>query len=178
MKARQTSIGGLWYIELDVHGDERGSFREAYQAEKLAKLGVPPIQPVQWNISESAYGTIRGMHAEPWEKYIHMPFGTAFSAIVDLRPDSPTFKKVETFELNSSNALQLPRGMANGFAATSEKLVYAYLVTEHWRPDGEYQAIAYNDSDLAIDWPIPEADRIVSDKDQANPTLQEALGGA
>lgn len=175
MKARHTEIPGLTAIELDVHVDERGSFREAFHAKDLRELGLPELEPVQLNVSESRYGVIRGIHAEPWEKYIHVASGTAFAAIVDLRIDEPTFGQVETFELSTGQALWLPEGVGNSFAATSEELVYAYLVPEHWRVDAEYPAVAYDDPALGIDWPIPEGRRIVSDKDRQNPTLAEAF---
>lgn len=177
MQATESAIPGVWEITLDVFGDERGSFREAYQAEKLRGLGVPVITPVQYNVAESRYGTIRGIHAEPWEKYIHLAKGEAFAAIVDFRA-GPTFGQVATFTLTHRNALLVPPGCGNSYAVTSPELTYTYLVTEHWSPDKQYAAAAFDDPALAIDWPIPEKDRIVSDKDRANPTLKEAFPDA
>lgn len=174
MKVEASTIPGVYLVSLDVFGDERGSFREAYQAAKMQERGLPEFTPVQMNVSESRYGTIRGIHAEPWEKFIHVAHGAAFAAIVDLRVELPTFGHVSTFELDRTNALFVSRGCGNSFAATSPELVYSYLVTEHWRPDNPYPAVAYDDPALGIPWPIPEGDRIVSEKDQANPTLAEA----
>lgn len=178
MKVKPSAIEGLAEIELDVLTDDRGSFREAYQAEKLAELGLPAMDIVQQNISVSKYGVIRGIHAEPWDKYIHAAAGTGFAAIVDFRRGSKTFGQVATFELSADNALFVPNGLGNSFAATSDELTYSYLVTEHWRPGTAYPAVDLFDPDLAIDWPIPEKDRVVSDKDRQNPGFKEAFSDA
>lgn len=174
----ETSIPGLQEIRLDVFSDERGSFREAYQAAKLKDLGTPPLDIVQMNVSESEYGVIRGIHAEPWDKYIHVTYGEVFAAIVDLRRDVESFGQVATFTLNTSNALLVPQGLGNSFAVTTERAVYSYLVTEHWRADNPYPAVSYDDPALAIPWPIDPEKRIVSEKDRTNPTLQDAYGAA
>lgn len=172
----ETNLGGLREIKLDVFEDERGSFREAYQAAKLKDLGLPSLDIVQMNVSESQYGVIRGIHAEPWDKYIHIAWGKVFAAIVDLRKESKTFGEVATFNLDTTNALFVPKGLGNSFAVLSERVVYSYLVTEHWHPDNPYPAVAYDDPTLGITWPVEAKDRIVSDKDQRNPTLKEAYG--
>ena len=100
-----TEIDGLWAHRprscTRIPTAPGASFREAYQAEKMRALGLPEFHPVQFNVSDSPLGTLRGFHAEPWEKFIHVVSGTAFSAIADIRPDSPTFKKVWTGELGT-----------------------------------------------------------------------------
>jgi dTDP-4-dehydrorhamnose 3,5-epimerase/reductase len=94
-----------------------------------------------------------------------------------LRTESATFGKVETFELDQSQALYLPKGVGNSFQALTDDVAYVYLVTGLYDKDkafsGGYIAINYSDPDLEIPWPIAEA--IVSDKDQKNPTLREAF---
>src|SRR3954465_8035396 len=86
-------LAGLFVIALDVRADaERpgGSFREVFHDEALRAAGVPPSAPVQWNISESSAGTLRGFHAEPWNKLVHVAAGRVFAAIADIRQDSAT----------------------------------------------------------------------------------------
>lgn len=172
---------GLWLIDLEVHEDPDrpgASFREAFHAEKMQRLGLPPFAPVQWNVSGSRRGTLRGIHAEPWEKLIHVAQGEAFSAIVDLRPGSPTAGHVWTGRLTSAHAVFLSRGLGNAFQALSEAVVYAYLVNDHWRPGVPYPAVRYDDPDLAIDWPITDERLSLSVKDRSNPSLREFWAAA
>lgn len=172
MNVIETRLKGLHIIELDLFDDERGSFREAWQAANMQALGLPAFQPVQQNVSESKRGVIRGIHAEPWEKYIHVVYGEVFAALVDLREESQTFGQVETITLDRSQALFVSKGFGNSFQITSDFGVYSYLVTDHWQAGLTYPAIAFDDPDLAIDWPIKEG-QIVSEKDQHNPTMRQ-----
>jgi dTDP-4-dehydrorhamnose 3,5-epimerase/reductase len=172
----ETEIDGLWVVELVVNRDPDrpgATFREAFQAEKLRALGLPEFHPVQFNVSESPLGTLRGFHAEPWEKFIHVVSGTAFSAIADIRPESPTFKTVWTGELGTHNAIFVTRGLANSFQAVTELVTYTYLTSEHWQPDRAYPAVRWDDPDLAVDWPITDARLELSAKDAHNPSLAE-----
>jgi dTDP-4-dehydrorhamnose 3,5-epimerase len=176
LAVRATEIDGLWVVDLDVHHDPDrvgATFREAYQAEKLHRLGLPEFHPVQFNVSDSPLGTLRGFHAEPWEKYIHVVSGTAFSAIADIRPESPTFKKVWTGELHTENAIFVTRGLANSFQAVSELVVYTYLTSEHWQAGLAYTAVRYDDTELGVDWPITDERLKLSAKDSSNPSLAE-----
>jgi dTDP-4-dehydrorhamnose 3,5-epimerase len=171
-----TEIDGLWVIDLVVnHDPDRpgATFREAYQGEKMRALGLPEFHPVQCNVSESPLGTLRGFHAEPWEKYIHVVSGTAFSAIADIRPQSPTFKKVWTGQLGRHNALFVTRGLANSFQAVTELVIYTYLTSEHWKPGLSYPAVRWDDPELAVAWPITDARLKLSAKDAANPSLAD-----
>lgn len=170
MTVTELSLPGLFKVELDVHSDDRGNFREAWQVEKMTALGLPEFQPVQQNISESKQGVLRGIHAEPWNKYIHMAFGTGFGAYIDLREDSPTFGQVETVELTQNVAIFIPKGLGNSYQVTSEWAAYSYLTDAHWKAGITYPAISYDDADLAISWPIPP---IISEKDQKNPIMRQ-----
>lgn len=166
---------GIWLIDLEVHDDPDrpgASFREAFHAEKMGALGLPPFSPVQWNASESRRGTLRGIHAEPWEKLIHVAHGEAFAAITDLRPGSSTAGQVWTGRLTNAHAVFLTRGLGNAFQALSDVVVYAYLVNDHWRPGVAYPSVAWDDPDLAIDWPITDDRLSLSTKDRANPSLR------
>lgn len=172
----ETSIPGLFEIHLVIHADSRGSFREAFQAEKLEALGLPNLGPVQWNISENhRQGIIRGIHAEPWDKYIHCIAGQAFAAIVDLRPDSPTFKRHLTFELDQTKALFVARGLGNAYQTLADHTIYGYLVNAHFRAGMNYPAVHYNDPDLGIQWPLTPGPDDLSEKDKHNPTLKQAF---
>lgn len=160
-------------VNLDVHRDERGNFREAWQLEKLTALGLPAIAPVQYNVAESVRGVTRGIHAEPWQKYLHVAYGKVFAAIVDLREDSETFTKVLTFEMDNTNALLIPIGCANSYQVLSDNAAYTYLVTAHWQPNQKYTALSLNDPDLNIPWPIPKEQMIISAKDADNARIRD-----
>jgi dTDP-4-dehydrorhamnose 3,5-epimerase len=174
VRLRETSIAGLYEITLTVNHDDRGSFREVYQREKLVALGLPDLGPVQWNVSTNdARGTLRGIHAEPWDKYIHVIAGEAFAAIVDLRADSPTYKHVEQFTLTPENAIFVSRGLGNSYQTLTDNCVYGYLVNQHWSPDATYTLVSYRDPELAISWPIEPDLRLISEKDQRHPPLSQ-----
>lgn len=174
MTVHTSSIPGVLLFNLDVHGDARGSFCEVMQLEKMCELGLPAdFTPVQTNLSKSQRNVIRGIHAEPWHKLITVPLGSVFAAIVDLRPDSSAFGSVETFDLDEHTALFVPKACGNSFAVTSDEVFYLYNVTDHWKPGLKYPEIAYNDPDLAIDWPIAAEDRILSEKDQRNQSFAD-----
>jgi dTDP-4-dehydrorhamnose 3,5-epimerase len=172
-------IEGVWVVDLDVHEDpERpgASFREVFHAEALVAAGLPAFRPVQWNVSESSAGTLRGFHAEPWEKFVHVVHGRAFAAIADLRPGSATAGAVWTGTLDRSRALFITRGLGNAFQALEDPTIYAYLVNEHWREGTAYPAVAWDDPDLGVAWPITDERLALSAKDRANPSLDEHLG--
>lgn len=173
MELIDTTISGLKLVRLDVQGDERGSFREAFNAAKSAELGLPELNPVQWNVSESVRGTLRGIHAEPWDKYINVMQGDVFGAWVDLRPDSETAGQTYTADLSVGLAVFVPKGLGNSFQVTSPSAVVGYLINAHWRPGVVYQAVAWDDPELGINWPVP--DPILTDKDRSNPSLRQAL---
>lgn len=174
LKVRPTSIDGLFEINLVTNRDNRGSFREVYQAEKLRALGLPDLGPVQWNVAEiEDRGTLRGFHAEPWDKYVHMIVGEAFCAIVDLRRESPTYKTVETFTMTPDNAIFISAGLGNSYQVTSDGGVYGYLVNQHWSPDAQYTMVSYADPQLNVQWPIDPADSIISEKDLSHPPLAD-----
>jgi dTDP-4-dehydrorhamnose 3,5-epimerase len=170
----QTSIPGLLTVELDVHADDRGWFKEGYQRAKLEAQGFPPsFEVVQQNVSFNAdVGVTRGIHAEPWDKYISLAHGRAFAAVVDLRAGR-TFGRVETIELHPGNAIFVPRGCGNSYQTVTTDVVYTYLVNEHWSPDVQYVLVQAFDPALGIDWPIPAERAIRSDKDRGHPPLAQ-----
>lgn len=168
---RRTSIEGLLHVALPVHADGRGWFKESYQRAKLEAAGLPPFQVVQHNVSYNAQvGVARGIHAEPWDKYISPAHGRVFAAIVDLR-EGDGFGRLETFELGPGDALFVPRGCGNSFCTLEPHTVYSYLVDAHWSPAAAYVLVNLFDPELAVPWPLPRAELVVSDKDAAHPPL-------
>jgi dTDP-4-dehydrorhamnose 3,5-epimerase len=167
----RTSIPELLLVGLPLHGDERGWLKESYQREKLEAQGLPRLEIVQNTVSYNAQvGVTRGIHAEPWEKYISPAAGRVFAAIVDLRAGDG-FGRVETFELTPAHALLVPRGCGNSFCTLEPHTVYSYLVNEHWRPGLSYPAVDLFDEQLGIAWPLRRDQMVLSDKDRGNPPL-------
>lgn len=169
----ETPIPGLTVWELPVHGDSRGWFKENWQREKMTAAGLPDFGPVQNNISfNDAAGTTRGIHAEPWDKWVSVATGRIFGAWVDLR-EGPTFGAVHTAELDPSRAVFVPRGVGNAYQTLDPHTAYVYLVNDHWSADAEYTFLHPADETVAIGWPIPLADAELSAKDLAHPRLAE-----
>jgi dTDP-4-dehydrorhamnose 3,5-epimerase len=158
-----------------VPGDNRGWFKENWQREKLLALGLPDLGPVQNNISfNDAVGTTRGIHAEPWDKYVSVAAGRIFGAWVDLR-EGPTFGAVFTAELDASRAILVPRGVGNSYQTLEPDTAYTYLVNDHWSPDAEYTFLNLADETAAIAWPIPLEQVEISAKDKAHPRLADVV---
>ena len=171
----ETSIPGLFDIVLPVHGDRRGWFKESYQRAKLEQLGLPRLDAVQHNVSyNAAVGVTRGIHAEPWDKYISPAFGRVFAAIVDLRAGDG-FGRVETFELSPGEALYVPRGCGNSYCTLEPHTVYNYLVNAHWSPQARYTNVNLFDPTLAVPWPLPREQMVLSDRDVTQPFLDAVV---
>jgi dTDP-4-dehydrorhamnose 3,5-epimerase/reductase len=175
LAVRETPIPGFRVIDLPVHGDNRGWFKENWQREKQLALGLPDFGPVQNNISFNATaGVTRGIHAEPWDKYISVASGRVFGAWVDLR-EGPSFGATFSIEIDPSVAVFVPRGVGNAFQALEEDTAYSYLVNAHWSAEaqGEYTFLNLADPTAAIAWPIPLEQAELSDKDRAHPMLAD-----
>jgi len=170
---RETAIAGLYDVDLVLHGDERGWFKENWQQEKMAAAGLPELPVVQHNVAYNARaGVLRGVHAEPWDKYVSVASGAVFVAVVDLRQGSG-FGRVATFEVMPERALFIPRGCGNSYQVLADHTVYTYLVTGLWTPGTSYPALHPYDEALAISWPIGREGTTMSTKDAANPSLGE-----
>ena len=173
LRAVNTPIPGLTIWDLSVHGDTRGWFKENWQREKMVAAGLPDFGPVQHNISlNDSAGTTRGIHAEPWDKYVSVASGRIFGAWVDLR-SGPTFGTVFTAELDPSRAVFVPRGVGNSFQTLEPNTVFTYLVSDHYQPDGDYTSVNPADETLAIDWPIPLERAELSARDRAQGSLAD-----
>lgn len=171
----ETTIPGLEIFDLPVHGDSRGWFKENWQREKMTALGLADFGPVQNNVSfNDAVGTTRGIHAEPWDKWVSIATGRIFGAWVDLR-EGPSFGAVFTAELDPSKAIFVPRGVGNSYQTLEPDTAYTYLVNDHWSPDASYSFLNLADEASAIEWPIPLAEAEVSAKDLAHPRLADVV---
>jgi len=173
LKVTESPIPGLYEIDLVVNGDNRGWFKENYQRAKMEALGLPHFDPVQNNFSFNVErGVTRGLHMEPWVKFISVANGSVFCAWVDLRAGDG-FGKTHTMELTPGKAVFVPLGVANGYQTLEENITYTYLVNAHWSPEAQYTMVNAFDPTLGINWPIPREQAIVSDKDAAHPPLSE-----
>ena len=177
MNVLDTPLPGLVLLEPRVFGDARGYFFESYSERDCP--GLPDgIRFVQDNESKSRYGVVRGLHFQKaphaQAKLVRVVSGRVLDVAVDIRPGSPTFGQSYCVELSGENHLQLfiPKGFAHGFSVLSDEVVFQYKCDEYYHPESE-GAIAWDDPDLAIDWRIPAADVIVSDKDRRHPRLKD-----
>jgi dTDP-4-dehydrorhamnose 3,5-epimerase len=170
-----TPIPGLILVDLPVHGDRRGWFKENWQREKLRAIGLADFGPVQNNVSfNDGAGTTRGIHAEPWDKWVSVATGRIFGAWVDLR-EGATFGAVFTAEIDPSRAIFVPRGVGNAYQTLEPDTAYTYLVNDHWSPDAEYSFLNLADETVAIPWPVPLSKAEISEKDRHHPRLTDAV---
>jgi dTDP-4-dehydrorhamnose 3,5-epimerase len=174
VKVRETAIPGVLVVEPAVHRDPRGFFLETWRDERYRSAGIDAVF-VQDNQSRSSLGTLRGLHAQvarPQGKLVRVIEGEVFDVAVDIRPHSPTYGRWVGERLTADNFLQLwvPPGFAHGFCVLSEAAQVEYKCTAYYDRDDEI-AIAWNDPDLAIAWPIGEP--LVSARDRDAPRLRD-----
>jgi dTDP-4-dehydrorhamnose 3,5-epimerase/reductase len=175
LRIEPSPIPGLLVVHLPVHGDHRGWFKETWQRQKMVAAGLPDFEPVQNNISFNARaGATRGVHAEPWDKFVSVATGRIFGTWVDLR-EGESFGAVFTLEMGPETAVFVPRGVGNGFQTLEDGTAYTYLVNDHWsaRARESYTFVNAADPELAIAWPIPLAEATLSDADRAHPRLAD-----
>ena len=171
MNIETTPIPGLLVVHLDVHGDNRGWFKENWQREKMVAAGLPDFGPVQQNVSyNGTAGTLRGIHAEPWDKFVSVAAGRVFGAWVDLR-EGESFGSTFWIEIDTATAVFVPRGVANSYQVLEDDTAYAYLVNDHWSADATYVNVSALDPALGIPWPLPVDE--MSDKDKGHPVLAD-----
>lgn len=169
MKILTTAISDLKIIELDIWCDSRGFFVERFNQQSFEKLGIP-TKFVQDNFSYSLPNVIRGLHYQvnPSQgKLVGCVRGRILDVAVDIRKDSPTFGQHFGIELSGENGklLWIPAGFAHGFCVLGDEPAdVAYKVDNHYSKEGD-GGIAFDDPNLAINWPIKNP--IVSDKDKA-----------
>lgn len=184
-RVEELGIGGLYHILSQTRGDARGSFREVARFPEVELLTGYDFVGKQVNHSLSTYGILRGLHVEPWAKLVTVISGFAVSVLLDCRPHSKTFGKMETVFLGygktpdgqevRGGALFIEPGIANSVFVLSEKMDYQYVVDDLWTPKTSLYAVNPMDPALGIDWAkyIP-ADKIVrSERDQTSPTFAD-----
>lgn len=174
MRVIETGLGGVVIIEPTIHEDERGFFQESWKASTYGRHGLP-VAFSQANVSSSIKGVLRGLHyqyMQPQGKLVSVLKGRIFDVAVDIRQGSPTFSQWAGVELSGENHRQLyiPEGFAHGFLVLSETALFHYHCTTEYA--AEYDAaIAWNDPDIAVNWPSqPEA---VSDRDRQAALLRD-----
>ena len=174
MKVTETAIPGVLVVEPVVHRDARGFFLETWREKDYRAAGISgPF--VQDNHSRSSVGTLRGLHAQltrPQGKLVRVIEGEIFDVAVDIRPQSPTFRRWVGERLNADDFRQLwvPPGFAHGFCVLTETAQVVYKCTEYYDRDDEI-TISWRDPEVAVVWPI--ADPLVSAKDREAPPLRD-----
>lgn len=159
MKVIDTKIPDVKIIEPAVFGDERGFFMETWQQKKFEDL-IAKRTFVQDNHSKSKKGILRGLHFQTENtqgKLVRVVYGEVFDVAVDIREGSPTFGQWVGVYLSAENKRQLwvPEGFAHGFYVTSDEAEFVYKCTDYYNPSAEH-SIAWNDPELAIEWPFEE----------------------
>jgi dTDP-4-dehydrorhamnose reductase len=171
LRVDSTPIPGLLVVRLPLHGDSRGWFKENWQRAKMTALGLPDFGPVQHSVAYNARrGVTRGVHTEPWDKFVSVAQGRIFGAWVDMR-EGDSFGEVFTIEADPSVAVFVPRGVGNSYQVLEDGTTYSYLVNDHWRAGLAYPALNLADPTVAIPCPIPLAEAEISDRDLTTPML-------
>ncbi len=177
----KTKLEGLYYFQSPKYNDDRGFFSQLVILPELEQVIKKPFNIKQINHARSQTNVTRGFHAENWNKLVTVTSGLAFSAVVDLRPDSPTYKQVECFLLGYDHqpefgtGLYISKGLGNSICVLEGPMSYIYLVDQLYsnRTKGDDQAISLFDKQLAVNWPITKEQMILSQRDQSSVTLEE-----
>ena len=174
MKIIETALPGCLILEPRVFGDERGFFYESFNADRLREAGLD-LQFRQGNVSRSMRGVLRGLHYQwpkPQGKLVSVLEGEVWDVAVDIRRGSPSFGQWVAVVLSAENRRHfwIPEGFAHGFVTLSESALFTYVCTDTYDAAADAN-IAWNDGQLAIDWPIAEP--LLSAKDAAAPLLAD-----
>lgn len=178
MTKKETSIEGLYRIDLKPFTDDRGQSIKTYSAEEFASQGLPTTWTQTLWVSNLHRGTLRGMHwqaAPHFEtKLVHCQRGRVFDVLVDVRIGSNTFGKWCGFELSGdiASALLIPGGLAHGYLTLEDESELLYQVGGEYRPDLQ-KVLRWDDPTIKIEW--PERPVIVSERDANAPLLTELL---
>jgi dTDP-4-dehydrorhamnose 3,5-epimerase len=177
MKVIPTEIPEVLLLEPRVFGDDRGFFYESYNERAFAQKTGLDVRFVQDNHSRSARHVLRGLHyqvRQPQGKLVRVTAGEIYDVAVDIRRSSPTFGKWTAVALSAANRRMywVPIGFAHGFLVTSDHAEVQYKTTDYYAPEQE-RCIAWNDRDLAIDWPL-QGEPVLSRKDQSGLPLKQA----
>jgi len=178
MSVIRTRIPDVLILEPKVFGDARGFFFESFNQQAFAAACGAEYQFVQDNHSRSARGVLRGMHyqiRQPQGKLVRVVRGAVFDVAVDIRRSSPTFGQWVGEELSEENQRQMwvPPGFAHGFLVLSESADFLYKTTDYYAPQHE-RCIAWDDTELGIEWPVPGMEPVLSAKDKLGVSLSAA----
>lgn len=178
MRFTPLDITGAWLIEIEPVNDDRGYFARWYDDDLFVAYGLEQVH-IQGAVSHNRErATLRGLHVIPENigeaKLVRCIRGAVFDVMVDLRPQSRTFRKWLGLELSARTyaALYFPRGCAHGFITLEDECDIAYAFSEPYRPGVEL-GLRWNDPDIAIDWPL--APQILSERDARLPYLNDLL---
>jgi dTDP-4-dehydrorhamnose 3,5-epimerase len=173
----ETELHGAYILDLERREDQRGFFARTWDIDELGERGLD-TRIVQASVSFNARkGTLRGMHMQgpPHEevKVVRATRGSVLDVIVDLRPESPTYRRWTGVELTARNgrALYVPKGFAHGFQTLEDDTETLYLISDFYVPEAE-RGLRWNDPAFRIEWPDPEH-VILSEKDASWPDWSE-----
>lgn len=167
----KTSISGLVLIHRPTVEDDRGFFREPARISEIEETTGIKFDVRQMNHARSSKNSLRGIHVAPWNKLIYVTRGKVQVVLVDLREDSETYRKYESFIIGDENrsSIFVPAGVGNSYLVLSEDADYVYLTDEEWSAGREY-GIAWNDPTLNIPWQL-DGEPVLSEKDKNNPQI-------
>ena len=179
MELISTTIPDVLLLRPRCFRDERGYFMESFNEETFRRVTGLSTRFVQDNEAYSRRGVVRGLHYQlaphAQAKLVRVVSGRVLDVAVDIRKSSPTFGRYVAVELSAENGLQLyiPEGFAHGYAVLSDEAVFHYKCSDYYHPEAE-AGIAFDDPQLAIAWPISQAEMILSEKDRCHPSFAEA----
>jgi dTDP-4-dehydrorhamnose 3,5-epimerase len=170
MSWQQSTLPGVWTFTPKIHKDERGYFIESFNHSSLpAELEY--VNFVQDNEAKSTYGVTRGLHYQVGDsaqsKLVRCVMGKVLDAIVDIRPNSPSYGQHETFLLTDENKMQVfvPKGFAHGYSVISDMAIFAYKCDNYYDKSAEGHIYPL-DATLGINWLLEANEIILSTKDQ------------
>lgn len=175
----KTPIEGCYIFEPKVYTDSRGLFYESYNKQTFENLLGREVNFVQDNESLSSKGVLRGLHFQMGDyaqaKLVRVINGSVQDVVVDLRPNSRTFRKYMSVILSKENKKQLfiPKGLAHGFLVLEDNTIFNYKCDNFYYKDSE-SGIRFDDPDLNIDWKLKTNEIILSDKDKELPTYTDS----
>jgi dTDP-4-dehydrorhamnose 3,5-epimerase len=168
----ETKLHGAYVIDMEKHEDERGFFARTFCRKELESHGLlSDVAQANTSLSKTR-GTLRGMHYQksPFEetKLVRCTRGALYDVIIDLRPDSSTYKQWIGVELSAENyrMLFVPQNFAHGFITLADGTEANYLVSQFYAPGSEL-GIRWNDPQFDIQWPIDV--QVISEKDGSWP---------
>lgn len=172
MEIEQLPLAGALVLTPRAFADERGFFKETYSLDRYRECGITETF-VQDNLSLSHRGVLRGLHGDArMAKLAGVVRGSVFDVIVDLRPTSSTYRRWygRMLDAGEGHQIYVPRGFLHGFLALEDDSIFVYKQSALYDPESEI-AVAWDDPDIGIEWPLGGSRPILSRRDATNPTL-------